>query len=365
MGKKIAIFLLCLLLVGSMTVYGSYLSIRNHTPKQHSLSLQPTQTAEEPPLRQAGRYHFLLLGRDRASLCTDVILLCTLDTEAHSLFCLQLPRDTYFRYLETTHLNAVFAQHLLHGSDEAQALRGTADAIGKALGVPIDYTALLYLDSFVEMVDAIGGVPIDIPFEMACGDPQQEFSIHLEQGPQVLTGAQAEQFVRFRKTHIVGKEGYAMGDLGRVQAQKLFLSALFAKCKTLTLPQLMALLPKALEATQCDCSLKDTAYFAKQALALTPDRVTFQTLPGWVASSAYIMSRSDTYAICREHIFDTDAPIPESAFDIDLHFCNTEDQDIVARYYGRGLDSRVYTAKDLQEQGMTGHDLYLKKYGTS
>ncbi len=362
MGKKIAVFLLCLLLIGSMTVYGSYLSFRNHTPKQSTLPAVHSQPAEELPLRQAGRYHFLLLGRDRASLCTDVILLCTLDTEAHSLFCLQLPRDTYFRYEGTTHLNAVFAQHLLQGAEEADALRGTADAIGTALGVPIDYTALLYLDSFVEMVDAIGGVPIDIPFDMDCGDPSQEFSIHLAKGPQVLSGAQAEQFVRFRKTHIVGKEGYAMGDLGRVQAQKLFLSALFAKCKTLTFPKLLALLPKALESTKCDCSLKDTAYFVKQALTLDADRVTFQTLPGWVASSAYIMSRPDTYALCKEYVFDTDTPVLEKNFDTELHFCNLEDADIVARYYGKGLDNRSYSAKDLQENGLTGRDLYLKKY---
>jgi hypothetical protein len=64
-------------------------------------------------------------------------------------------------------------------------------------------------------VDALGGVEMEVPIAMDYDDHAQNLHIHLKPGRQRLNGAQAVQFVRFRKD--------GRGDLGRIERQKQFL----------------------------------------------------------------------------------------------------------------------------------------------
>ncbi len=330
---------LTLLLAISFTLY----ALLFHTPA-HGV---PSETA--PQSRLAGHYNFLCLGRDRASLCTDVILLCAYNTNAQTLCCVQLPRDTYFRSGTATQLNALFATECAKGKSEKEALRATADAISHALAIPIDYTALLYLDDFSALIDRLGGVEVDIPFAMHYEDPSQNLSIHLEKGKQRLNGAQSEQFVRFRKSN-QGSSSYTMGDLGRLQAQKLFLASLLQEVKQKSPAKLLSLLPSALECITCDCSVADAAYFLKHALSLELQKVTFQTLPGQTVANRYVLSRPDTLALCKESFGLT---AKDSAFDPDLAFCDPDKIELKNRYYSHGAEDSRLDAERLSQNGLS------------
>jgi anionic cell wall polymer biosynthesis LytR-Cps2A-Psr (LCP) family protein len=83
-------------------------------------------------------------------------------------------------------------------------------------------------DGFKEIIDALGGVEFDVPFRMKYDDPVQGLHIDLQPGLQVLDGEKAHDFVRFRKGN-AGYPGYAMGDLGRVEAQQAFIKALISQ----------------------------------------------------------------------------------------------------------------------------------------
>ena len=80
-------------------------------------------------------------------------------------------------------------------------------------------------DGFKEVIDALGGVEFEVPFRMKYDDPVQNLHIDLQPGLQVLDGEAAHDFVRFRKGN-AGYPGYAMGDLGRIEAQQAFIKAL-------------------------------------------------------------------------------------------------------------------------------------------
>ena len=76
-------------------------------------------------------------------------------------------------------------------------------------------------DGFRNVIDALGGVWIDVPQDMKHNDdtPGMELHINLKKGYQLLDGDKAEQFCRFR--------GYPTADLGRIEAQQTFLKELF------------------------------------------------------------------------------------------------------------------------------------------
>ena len=74
------------------------------------------------------------------------------------------------------------------------------------------------------MLDILGGVELYVPQRMYYSDPEQGLYIDLQEGWQTLDGKNAENFVRFRS-------GYVQQDLGRINAQKIFLTALFEKVK--------------------------------------------------------------------------------------------------------------------------------------
>jgi anionic cell wall polymer biosynthesis LytR-Cps2A-Psr (LCP) family protein len=53
-------------------------------------------------------------------------------------------------------------------------------------------------DGFVRLVDAVGGVELDVPFHMKYDDPYQNLSIGIRPGRQTLNGKDALNFARYR-----------------------------------------------------------------------------------------------------------------------------------------------------------------------
>ena len=169
------------------------------------------------------------------------------------------------------------------------------------LCIKIHYTAVLNLDGFVKIVDAIGGVDIDIPADMDYDDPEQGLSIHLKAGPHHLNGEQAEGFVRFRS-------GYEQVDIGRVDAQKLFMSAFLQKVKSTVSITNVTLLTKlvneAAENLTTDLPVADMIYFARNALGLDLSAVRMMTIPCDYAGGL-VINRAATLAAVNSYFSET------------------------------------------------------------
>ena len=84
------------------------------------------------------------------------------------------------------------------------------------LGIPMDYYAKINLESFGRIVDAIGGVTIDVEKRMQYEDSWDHYVIDLKPGVQRLDGRTALQYVRYRDEE---------GDIGRVARQQKFIKA--------------------------------------------------------------------------------------------------------------------------------------------
>ncbi len=209
---------------------------------------------------------FLLMGCDRSTKLTDSILLVTVNESTKSTTILQIPRDTYAEYTKKDYKK-------LNGAMSARGADGFKAFLSEALGVKIHYFVVLKLDFFRALVDDIGGVEVEILQDMVYSDPEQELEINLKKGKMRLDGAQAEQFVRYRS-------GYVNADLGRLDAQKVFLRAFAKQCKNLSWRSILRVLGHALTGVQTDLGVIDAVRVLKVLRACDPDTVPMETLAG-------------------------------------------------------------------------------------
>lgn len=293
-----------------------------------------------------GRYVFLVAGRDEVSGLTDVLLLVDFDTSAGRVSLLQLPRDTYFNCTSGSYKKLNGASAALGG------LRSLADRLGAALGIEIDYTAELTLEAFSHLIDLIGGVPITLPYDMDYEDPSQGLYIHLEAGEHTLCGAEAVQFIRFRS-------GYVQGDIGRIDAQKLFLAALARQVTEGLSPlRLPAMIGAVLGEVKTDMSAGTALSLARAAMHVELADIAMLTLPGRDARTGvdsgawyYIMNRAAAAEVM-ERYFGADA----AALDPERCFTGAAYPHFDKIYDADDITYREYRADDINRNGI-GIDL--------
>ena len=201
--------------------------------------------------------------------------------------------------------------------DVGSALDELSTIFERNLCIKIDYHIMIDLDGLGDIVDAIGGVPIDVPYDLKYSDSEQGLYIDIKQGHHVLDGNTAEQFVRFRS-------GFVEGDIGRVDAQKIFLAAFLRQVKAnFTLQNIPGLISTVFDSIlHTDISLADMIFFAKEVIGVDLENTTFVTLPGRdaranVDSGAwyYILSRNDTLTVVNKYINVYQIDITDAIFD--------------------------------------------------
>ncbi len=252
--------------------------------------LLPTSAAHTAAPQEDRITRFLLLGCDRSGDRTDSILLVSINETRKTADILQIPRDTYAEYTERDYKK-------LNGAMKALGAGEMKHFLSRALGVKIHYFVVLKLDFFRDLVDAVGGVDVEVDRDMVYSDPAQGLTINLPKGRTHLDGARAEQFVRYRS-------GYANADLGRLDAQKVFLRAFAKKCKSLSLGAILRVLGVALCGVGTDIDLPAAIRVLGVLRAADPDEVPMQTLPGEAVRGKsgawyYVLNREGTEAALR------------------------------------------------------------------
>jgi LCP family protein required for cell wall assembly len=143
---------------------------------------------------------------------SDTILLLRFDPDTRKISILGIPRDTRITAATGNYvkINAVNAD-----SGPAASAKAVSDLLG---GVPIDRYIRVNIQGVEKLIDAIGGVTVDVPADLKYQDDSQHLYINLKKGRQHLNGAKALGVLRFRHD--------ALGDLGRIQRQQLVIKAL-------------------------------------------------------------------------------------------------------------------------------------------
>ena len=172
---------------------------------------------------------------------TDTLILAHYNAEDSKISLVSIPRDILIKINGKN--QKINAAHAIGGQN---GVRYAVDAVEELLDIEIDYYGKVDYEGFRQVIDAIGGIEMDITRNMNYDDPSQDLSIHFKKGTTVhLDGKKAEEFFRWRQNN--DGTGLANGDLGRIQNQQMFIGKVMDKVKN---PTILIKIPSILSAIQ-------------------------------------------------------------------------------------------------------------------
>lgn len=219
-------------------------------------------------------------------------MVANVDIRNRKLTLLQIPRDTYVSgNVPSNKYNAVFGHH----DKDVSGMETLKAQVESDFGITIDHYAAMTAEGFRDVVDAVGGVDLDVPINMDYDDDEQDLHIHLQKGLQHLDGAKAEQFVRYRK-------GWSQGDLGRLNAQRIFLAALMQKVKSMSAWDIGTKIVPVISAPNflTDMSGYQMIAFYNSAKDINLSNAAVYTMPG----EPFNMDGKDYYSVHKDELLD-------------------------------------------------------------
>jgi LCP family protein required for cell wall assembly len=211
--------------------------------------------------------YVLLLGLDSfgENERSDTIMVAKLEADGVKL--LSIPRDLRVTFPDgTTHkINAAYARG---GAELVRQL------VSDRLDIPLHWYVVADYQGFIEVIDALGGVTLNVERAMQYEDTKQDLVIDIPAGEQTLSGQEALDYWRYR-------DAATRQDLGRIERQHKFLNALAEKVATIeSFEQVRSLLQTALENVRTNIAFVDAVSLARRYQSLSPEAVQSRTLPG-------------------------------------------------------------------------------------
>ena len=314
--------------------------------------------------RNQGIYNFLVVGLN-ADLGnnTDTIMLVQYNVGSEQINVVQIPRDTYIDAgYNFRKINSVFAAAYNAGSgkvaerrvtgmegDSDSGIVGLCEFVEKCYAVKIDYYALIDLDAFQGFIDKLGGLRVNVPTRMHYNDPEQGLYIDLYPGEQTLTGYQAMCMVRNRKT-------YVDADYGRMDAQKIVLSALLKQIKEdFTADTLSSVIEFAFDNVTTNLSLTDCIYFGTQALSVDMENLKMVTMPTASVDGYIVTLRTSCLEVINEYLNVYDSDVTADDFDRGNRLTTTSYSDLHNAYLYDTADYEVYDANSVDKDSIEFH----------
>lgn len=300
--------------------------------------------SENADVSAKGRiYNFLLLGQDEVAGLCDVIIIVSYDTNLHKIEALQIPRDTYASYTTASYRKLNGALHALGGIEKLISF------IECSLGISIDYYAKVNIDTIADVVDKLGGIELYIPMDMFYDDPYQNLTINLEKGSHHLDGNRAVQFLRYRA-------GYVRGDIGRLDAQKIFLAALIDKVlNDMSVSDMISIALSLISKIETNISAAECIFFISQIDSIKSENIALMTMPGEDIKSQsgawyYIINRDEAYKIIKKYFSPS---INENDFDKDRLFTSIYRDGFNRIYEAKNTyKTKRYTANEICRDGI-------------
>lgn len=301
-----AFLLFVMLCTPSMAIFGKVADTQIFGEPEETLEeeMPDALVSKDSPFFEAfkdkKRINILLLGVNGG--LTDTIMVASFDKKAKHVDVISVPRDTYY-HREGYNGAAEDKINAAYRKSPINSAKAVSDVL---LGMPLHYYVVLDYKGVAEIVDAMGGVPMDIPFNMKYNDPYDKppLKINLPKGYRVLNGEEAVQFLRYRK-------GYTEGDIGRVKAQQEFVKSAFKQCLSKELPKIAK---TAAENVDSDITVATAVKLATGAIGIQADDITTYMLPGTPQSQApwYVIPDAKGTAEMLKEIYSIEAKVEDA-----------------------------------------------------
>ena len=250
--------------------------VPNHSSNSNSNPVSMDVIEQDGKLKtdpHLGTTNVLIVGLDEVESVnrSDAIILAFFNVKGEAVGVLSIPRDSRVQipgrgWDKINHAYVFGGPNLLK------------ETMVNLTNVAINYVVVLNFDGFARMIDLLGGIDIYVDKAMRYTDYSQKLFINIPQGQQHLDGPRALQYVRFRHD--------PLGDIGRIQRQQKFMSAVLDKIKTpLIIPQIPGLIREVISAINTDLTPLEALRLTAYVSTLKEGRVKFAMAPG---KAAYI-----------------------------------------------------------------------------
>ena len=228
---------------------------------QSSLLDRAKETPKDELLTAKDKATIMIMGVDERSDDvgrSDTLMVATIDPQKNEASLLSIPRDTRVAIPKNGYdkINAAYA----YGGEKL-----TQRTVEDFLGIRMDHYVIINTHAFQKIIDAIGGIDIDVEKRMYYEDPWDDdggLVIDLRPGRQHMDGKTAVTYVRYRDEE---------GDIGRVKRQQKFMRACVDAVTTPTiLPRLPSIIASVIDSVKTDLSVRQMLEFIgtlKQAQA--------------------------------------------------------------------------------------------------
>lgn len=236
---------------------------------------------------------------------TDFIMVVQYNPETKRAVGLSIPRDTKVMGSIDGKINSAYAKK--------RNMQDLIDRVTEVTSLSIDNYVLLETSVVAKMIDEIGGITYDVPFDMKYDDNSQNLHINILKGKQTLNGENVVKLLRFRKNN----EGtIAWGDIQRINAQQNFIKAaipqIIAPKNILKMPELIKL---GLSLVKTDLELDEILGYVDDVAQFNMENLRMEMLPGEAkyidGKSYYVADSTETQKIIEEMFFN-DTPGVES-----------------------------------------------------
>ena len=198
---------------------------------------------------------------------SDTMMVASVDFQNKAINLLSIPRDTRVPIPSHVGYDKIAHAYFYGGSDLA------VRTVTEFLHIPIHYYIAIDWQSFIKVVDILGGVDLNVEHDMNYDDPYENLSIHLSKGNQHLDGEKAGQYVRFRHDEL--------GDIGRVERQQHFLQALNSQMlQSGTILKLPALMTTISKYVHTDMNMYDLAKVGNLLRDMKANSLHSEMVPG-------------------------------------------------------------------------------------
>ncbi|AVQ38887.1 LytR family transcriptional regulator [Clostridium botulinum] len=215
---------------------------------------------------------------------TDTMLVVNYNPKTKNINMVSVPRDT--RVTMNGKKIKINSAHAING------VNGSIAAVENLLGIEINNYAKIDYEGFRKVIDAIGGVEMDITRNMNYDDPSQNLHIHFQKGTTVhLDGKKAEEFFRWRKNN--NGTGFADGDLGRIENQHKFISKVVEKVKSPSIipkiPNILSTIPDYVETDMSPEEIIKYGYAVTKGDKSSINMITLQGEAKYIGNVSYFI----------------------------------------------------------------------------
>ena len=211
----------------------------------NSLTEKPVEKKQSEELLTAkDKATIMIMGvdeRDDDVGRSDTLMIASIDPKTNQASLLSVPRDTRVKIKGHgfDKVNAAYA----YGKEKL-----SQDTVENLLGVSVDHYVIINTKSFKKIIDAVGGIDIDVPW-----DDDGGLIIDFHPGMQHMDGAKAVTYVRYRDEE---------GDLGRIRRQQDFVRAFMEKLVSPSIiPKLPTVIKEVMGSLETDLSFRQLLEF--------------------------------------------------------------------------------------------------------